>query len=213
MVRASSKQTKQTTPATVVQVVSTPSVETKKSKKSKTEKSEAPAAVVSAPVVETPAVVSEPPSSEQCQLSSKMVDFSAKLQQLLGLLTAVKGEFKAIEKGITRELRQAAKASNKKRKSNINRKPSGFVKPTRISDELAHFLGKEIGTELARTAVSKEINAYINAHKLQDSKNGRIIHPDEKLIKLLKVQPSDELTYFNLQRYMKHHFIKESVSA
>ena len=214
MVRASSKQTKQTTPATVVQVVSTPSVETKKSKKSKAEKSEAPAAAsVSTPVVETQTVVSEPPSSEQCQLSSKMVDFSAKLQQLLGLLTAVKSEFKAIEKGISRELRQAAKASIKKRKSNINRKPSGFVKPTRISDELAHFLGKEIGTELARTAVSKEINAYINAHKLQDSKNGRIIHPDEKLTKLLKVQPSDELTYFNLQRYMKHHFIKEGVSA
>lgn len=213
MVRASSKQTKQTTPAAVVQVVSTPSVETKKSKKSKVEKSEASAAVVAAPVVETPSSTTEQPSSEQCQLSGKMVDFSAKLQQLLGLLTTVKSEFKLIEKGISRELKQAAKASNKKRKSNINRKPSGFVKPTRISDELAQFLGKEIGTELARTAVSKEINAYINAHKLQDSKNGRIIHPDEKLTKLLKVQPSDELTYFNLQRYMKHHFIKESVSA
>ena len=83
MVRASSKQTKQTTPAAVVQVISTPSVETKKSKKSKAEKSEASAAVVAAPVVETPSSTTEQPSSEQCQLSGKMVDFSAKLQQLL----------------------------------------------------------------------------------------------------------------------------------
>jgi chromatin remodeling complex protein RSC6 len=82
------------------------------------------------------------------------------------------------------------------------------VKPALISDELAAFLGKAIGTEMARTEVSKEINAYIQAHHLQDKQNGRRIHPDAKLTKLLKVDKNDELTYFNLQRYMKHHFTK-----
>jgi len=61
---------------------------------------------------------------------------------------------------------------------------------------------------MARTEVSKEINTYIRSHNLQDKDNGRIIHPDAKLTKLLNVAKGDELTYFNLQRYMKHHFQK-----
>jgi hypothetical protein len=88
------------------------------------------------------------------------------------------------------------------------RGPSGFVKPTLISNELAEFLGKAIGTEMARTEVSKEINSYIQAYSLQDRQNGRRINPDEKLRKLLRLSEGDELTYFNLQKYMKHHFIK-----
>jgi chromatin remodeling complex protein RSC6 len=87
------------------------------------------------------------------------------------------------------------------------------VKPTLISDELAVFLGKDKGTLLARTAVSKEINAYIRANKLQDSANGRKINADAKLAKLLKLSKTDELTYFNLQKFMKHHFIKSTVAT
>jgi chromatin remodeling complex protein RSC6 len=121
--------------------------------------------------------------------------------------------FKTLEKIVSREMKNAQKASSKKRRSNVNRKPSGFVKPTRISDELAQFLGKTVGTEMARTDVSKEINTYIQANDLQDKKNGRVIHPDEKLTKLLKVSKDDELTYFNLQRYMKHHFMKATPAA
>ena len=89
--------------------------------------------------------------------------------------------------------------------------PSGFIKPTLISNELAEFLGKAIGTEMARTEVSKEINSYIRAYGLQDRENGRIINPDEKLRKLLKLNDGDELTYFNLQKYMKPHFTKSVV--
>jgi chromatin remodeling complex protein RSC6 len=161
----------------------------------------APVESVAAPeavVVETPIIM------------TKMTEFSAKLQQLVGLFSTMKSDFKTLEKAMAREMKIAAKAASKKRRNSGNRKPSGFVKPTRISDELANFLGKEIGTEMARTDVSKEINAYIQAHSLQDKKNGRIIHPDSKLTKLLKVAKEDELTYFNLQRYMKHHFQKAS---
>ena len=93
--------------------------------------------------------------------------------------------------------------------SGAKRVPSGFIKPSSISDELAVFLGKPVGTKMARTDVSKEINTYIRVHGLQSPYNGRIINPDEKLRKLLGVSPNDELTYFNLQKYMKHHFHKE----
>jgi len=87
----------------------------------------------------------------------------------------------------------------------------GLTAPFLISDELAEFLGKAIGSEIPRTVVNKEINAYISAHRLQDPTNGRKINPDEKLRKLLRITQEDELTYFNLQKYMKHHFIKPVV--
>jgi len=142
-----------------------------------------------------------------------MTEFGAKLQQLVGLFSTVKSDFKTLEKAIAREIKTAQKTSSKKKKSTGSRQPSGFVKPTRISDELAQFLGKAVGTEMARTEVSKEINQYIRTNNLQDAANGRMIHPDVKLSVLLKFQAGDELTYFNLQRYMKHHFVKADASA
>lgn len=186
---------------------------TEKTAAKKTKKStETPAKEPVNEVVQTAAapesVVAEAPKDSTEAVSLKMNEFSAKLQQLIGLLSTVKSDFKTLEKSVSREMKAAQKASAKKRQSSGNRKPSGFVKPARISDELAAFLGKESGTEMSRTDVSKEINAYIVAHKLKNEKNGRIIHPDAKLTKLLKVQKDDELTFFNLQRYMKPHFAK-----
>jgi chromatin remodeling complex protein RSC6 len=180
---------------------------------------QAAAPVVVAPPVEAAAPAA--PAAESTEsgadtsaaLNTKLAEFSAKLQQLVGLFSTVKNDFKTLEKAVSREMKVAQKASSKKRRNTGNRKPSGFIKPTRISDELAGFLGKAVGTEMARTEVSKEINNYIHTHNLQDKSNGRIIHADAKLSKLLKLQKEDELTYFNLQRYMKHHFQKADASA
>jgi len=203
MVRAT-KTEKQSTPAPVANVVVEQSAAVKKASKKAT-KEAAPVAV--APVVDAPTVEStEVPDNSS---SVKMTEFGAKLQQLTTMISTLKSEYKTLEKIMARELKNAQKSSSRKRKSG-NRQPSGFVKPTRISDELAQFLGKTVGTEMARTSVSKEINAYIQAHKLQDAKNGRIIHADQKLTELLKLKAGDELTYFNLQKYMKHHFVKAS---
>jgi len=93
--------------------------------------------------------------------------------------------------------------------STIIRRPSGFTTQMRISNELAKFLGKPAGTEMARTDVSRHINTYIRVNNLQDPQNGRIINADSKLQKLLRLGKNDELTYFNLQKYMKHHFHRE----
>jgi chromatin remodeling complex protein RSC6 len=87
------------------------------------------------------------------------------------------------------------------------------VKPTLISDQLADFLTRPKGTLIARTEVTREINAYIRSNKLQDPENGRKINPDAKLKKLLALKPTDELTYFNLQRYMSQHFQKAGGAA
>jgi chromatin remodeling complex protein RSC6 len=138
----------------------------------------------------------------------KLSEFASKLQMLTSTLSAVRGQFKIIEKVIVRELKAAKKSSSRKSKRAGNRQPSGFIRPTLISDELASFLNKPAGTEMARTAVSKEINLYIRTNSLQDKTNGRKIIPDESLAKLLRLSLEDDLTYFNLQRYMKPHFIK-----
>ena len=155
-----------------------------------------------APVADVTEVV------EEGSVFSKLSDYNAKLQQLSNLFTSIKSDFKTLEKSVARELKTAQKNSQKKRKVSANRAPSGFVKPTKISDELASFLGKTKGCEMARTEVSKEINLYIREKKLQDKENGRKIHPDAALTKLLNIGKGEELTYFNLQRYMKHHFLK-----
>ena len=207
MVRAS-KTTPTTTPAPT---------KAKSSKKAAAPVNEVTLTPAPAPSVEAaapaPGVEAAAPASvEASSIAVKMSEFSAKLQQLIGLFSTMKSDFKTLEKVMSREMKLAAKASSKKRRSSGDRKPSGFVKPTVISDELAQFLGKEIGTEMARTEVSKDINTYIRSHSLQDKANGRIIHPDAKLTKLLNVAKGDELTYFNLQRYMKHHFQKAAAA-
>ncbi|NDB84648.1 MAG: hypothetical protein EB127_18385 [Alphaproteobacteria bacterium] len=165
-------------------------------------------AEAAAPVAAAPATEAAAPVAEVSDSVSRMAEFSGKIQQLNGVVSSLKVEFKNLERAVLREMKNAQKSSSKKRRASGNRQPSGFVKPTRISDELAQFLGKEIGTEMARTAVSKEINQYIRSNSLQDKSNGRKINPDAKLSTLLKINKGDELTYFNLQRYMKHHFVK-----
>jgi upstream activation factor subunit UAF30 len=194
---------------TATPVASTPATP---AKKTVAKKVTAPKVAASAPVVEAPPVAAAPVENivveESNGIQVKMNEFSAKLQQWSSIFSSMKGDFKTLEKVIARELKAAEKLSAKRKKRAGNRAPSGFVKPTRISDELAKFLGKSVGTEMARTDVSKEINAYIRANNLQRPDNGRFIVPDAKLTTLLKLSKEDELSYFNLQRYMKPHFIK-----
>ena len=141
-------------------------------------------------------------------ISHSWSTFTEKLQSLSQLLNSLKSDFKALEKRSTRELKLAQKTNNKRKNKKGTRNPSGFVKPTRMSAQLAAFLGKEEGSEMARTEVTREINKYIRAHNLQDPANGRKINPDNALATLLKVGKDDELTYFNLQKYMSPHFCK-----
>jgi upstream activation factor subunit UAF30 len=136
-----------------------------------------------------------------------------KLNLLGSMIASLKTEYRGLEKKWSRELKAAQKSCSKKRKRAGNRAPSGFVKPTRISDELASFLGKDKGTEMARTDVTREINMYIRSNNLQDKDNGRKINPDTKLQALLKLATTDELTYFNLQKYMSPHFQKAADAA
>jgi upstream activation factor subunit UAF30 len=205
MARTKTTKSVETVAPVVESVVAAPVVKKAAAKKTKAVEVVATGAGVSSPstpVVEETVVEGEAPIAEQS------VEFLAKLQQLGVLISSLKAEYRTLEKKWTRELKTAQKQSSKRKRKAGNRAPSGFVKPTRISDELAKFLEKPTGSEMARTEVTREINTYIRAHNLQDKENGRKIIPDTKLATLLKLKKSDELTYFNLQRYMSPHFAK-----
>jgi len=193
---------KSATPTPVV-AAATPATPAKE-KKVKAPKAAEPVAVA-AVAAEPTAVVAE---DAEAPLADQSVEFLAKLQQLGALISALKTEYRSLEKKWTRELKASQKQNVKRKRKTGNRAPSGFVKPTLISDELAKFLEKPTGSEMARTEVTRDINKYIRTNNLQDKENGRKINPDKKLAALLKLKTTDELTYFNLQRYMSPHFAK-----
>ena len=230
MVRASAKSNT-SAPVTaasekVVEKVEKTVEKVEKAKKAPKAKKAAEESAV-APAVEVPAVeVAAPAAVESAEtltaavdaavldkstlsgaLLAEIADFNKNFQEWTNFGNALKNNVKAIAKISSRVSKNADKSS--KRKKNAKSRPSGFEKPTLISDELALFFGKELGTLMARTDVSKQIHEYVVQQKLQNEKNRRIIHPDAKLKKLLNVN-NDELTYFNLQKYLKFHFQKEA---
>jgi chromatin remodeling complex protein RSC6 len=192
---------------------------TKAQKKVKAEK------VKAEPVVDAPVEVTTTTTTTCCSTvpvdSNEVVPLSAEssctdmfahlnksLHELSAHLATLRSEVKTLEKNVSKELRVLDKINAKKNKNKGNRAPSGFVKPTKISNELADFLGRDRGSLMARTDVTKQMTAYIRKNSLQDKDNGRIILPDPKLKKLLKLADTDALTYFNLQKYMGPHFEK-----
>jgi hypothetical protein len=202
------------TPAAASAAVAAPAAKVAKVPKAAKQAAEAtPAPAAAAPAVVVDGAEAATPVAEVDGAVSTALYGSVltKLQGAQALIASIRSEVNELKRQHARELRAANKA-NKRRKTNVNRAPSGFVKPTLISNELAAFLGKPEGSVLARTEVTREVNAYIRTQKLQDKDNGRKINPDAKLLKLLKLKKGDELTYFNLQKYMAAHFAKSSTA-
>jgi upstream activation factor subunit UAF30 len=206
--------------ASKVSKVSTKEKSTKATKAAKTVVEEAivaPTPVlapVPAPEPAAPAPSSTPEPTQS--LHDLFTNLNKAFQDLNSHVSLLKSEFRQVEKQVTREMRVLDKMNARRNKNKGNRAPSGFVKPTKISNDLAAFLGKEPGTLMARTDVTKQITAYIRANDLQDKTNGRLILADDKLKKLLNydektvTDPKQQLSYFNLQRFLSGHFEKSA---
>ncbi len=125
-------------------------------------------------------------------------------------ITTIQSQLKNLEKRVKKELKNAEKKN--KQKVIQKKSPSGFAKPTNVTKELCDFMNCPEGSKIARTEVTKALVEYIKSHNLiknsETSKN--IIIPDEKLKKLLGLQDinilEEDLTYFNIQKYMNKHF-------
>ena len=169
------------------------------------------------PVVEAP-VVAETASTEASTEPTLDMQFKDILERIAGfrtLATNLMADVKRLQKNVNKQVRESNKRNRKRRGANpdsAKRPPSGFAKPALISDALCQFLGVTSGTEMARTEVTKHLTQYIKAHELQDASDKRSINCDAKLSGLLNVQPTDKVTYFNLQRYMKPHFPKSAAA-
>ena len=202
------RQKKETAPKK--ESVAKKEVAPKKENVSKKEVAPKKEAVVSKEVVATK---TENVVEDSADLSSDFGSILTRINEITTAMSSLKSELKTLEKRALKELKNSQKLNAKRKRKSGNRAPSGFVKPTKISEELTKFLNKEPGTEMARTEVTREINAYIRAHNLQDKSNGRQINADTALSKLLKLKKDDVLTYFNLQKFMSPHFAKSTPKA
>lgn len=121
-------------------------------------------------------------------------------------------ELKGIHTLMIRYARKHLKDAEKEAAATIesNQKPNkGFRRPCRISDAMCEFIGNPIGNLSSRVEVNKAINEYIHTHGLVDKENAQRIIPDEKLWSLMsETAKGTQITYFNLQKYIKHHFLK-----
>jgi len=149
----------------------------------------------------TETVVHDRFSDVLCTLSSFRVQITMLQNQIRGIERTIKKERKSLQ-------REAKKNRNKG-----NRKPSGFAVPTNISNELCDFMKRPHGSKIARTEVTQYIIQYIKDNDLQFKENRKIIKPNKALRSLLATKSQDEVTYFNIQRFMNRHFLQKKKSS
>ena len=134
---------------------------------------------------------------------NKIID---SLQLFKSQINGLQQQIKVLEKNIKKQMKTLKKESTKC-KNKGKRKPSGFAKPSKVTNELCEFMNKKEGNEIARTEVTRTLCSYIKEHKLENTENSKIIAPDNKLKTLLGIEEGQELTYFTIQKYMNKHFI------
>ena len=156
-----------------------------------------------APVQAEPPVVSDTPYLEE---------FTAMVSELDNAMTTIrnmKSRIQKLEKLVHKEHKAILKKANGKRARkprDPNAPKSGFAKEGPVSDEMRKFLGMKKDGLISRTDVTKKIHEYCKEKNLQNPADKRHIKADAPLRKLLKMNKDDDLTFFNLQKFMKVHF-------
>lgn len=170
-----------------------------------------------APVVEAAAVVPAETRSADTILSSLQETLKALKQDLTSRLSAVTHDLQEVSKAVKRELRD----SKRRRKVDpetlspedrlvweARRKNNAFLKPRLLTDEMCTFMGLPAKSQRSQTDVTKFVSSYVKEHNCFDPKFRRRILPDAKLGKLLRTKDKDEVTYLNLQSFLKVHYVK-----
>lgn len=150
-------------------------------------------------------------SSTADNVGERFGDILSTLSGFRTQITMLQNQIRGLEKSVKRNMKSLQREAKKNRNKG-NRKPSGFAVPTNISNELCDFMQRPHGTKVARTEVTQYIIQYIKDNNLQFAQNRKIIKPNSALRSLLAAKTKDEVTYFNLQRYMNRHFVKKIAS-
>lgn len=151
------------------------------------------------PVTEQPDII-QVFQAKLSEYNSKITEINKQAKDLQQFAKTLEKDFAVISKMIAK--------TSKKNKSDKPRPLSGFAVPSALTDELYDFLKIQRGALVPRKDVTKLINEYIKDNSCRDEKDKRKIVPDAALKKLFRSSDDDKITYFNLQTYMKHHYIK-----
>jgi len=184
------------------EVVADKTINNKTGKKGLSDK--ALSSVLSVAELKSSSIIDEPEieTDKFTQVLDKLELFVKEAKEITSLVKILQKEHVKLQKQTNKKTKKVGSETSK-------RNPSGFAKPTKLSDELCTFLGEPPGASMARTIVTKFINEYIKKNNLQDQTDKRHIIPDSKLKSILSIKDGDKLTYFNLQTYIKQHFIKD----
>lgn len=143
-------------------------------------------------------------NNKNTKFDNQLNELYSSLAAMKQYITQVTNKVKDLEKTYRKEQRLNEKIKDKRNKG--NKQPSGFAKPTTVSDELCSFMNKEKGSLIARTEATQYIIKYIQEKKLQDINNKKKIVPNQSLKNLLKTNEGEEINYFNIQRLINPHF-------
>jgi chromatin remodeling complex protein RSC6 len=177
-------------------------------------------------VVPTTAAASVPVVVEAAQSSDAI------LSKLTETLKALSTEFSSKVREAVKATQEAAKAAKKehrdsKRKHKKNpeemtpeerkawearRANNAFLVQRPLTEELCGFMGVAKGTKRSQTEVTKFISEYVKSHNCFDPNFKRRIIPNAALMKLLRVDDKTEVTYLNLQKFLKVHFVKPATA-
>ena len=168
-----------------------------------------PAPVVAA-VPATEAAATEAP--EEVRLETEAKSITARLLAVRETVSELISEAKRLEKKAAKVQKLADKRRRRKVVEGEPGKParvSIFQVPTGLTPELCAFMGRPAGSLESRSNVTKFITKYVSDNNL---KNKHDINADAKLLKLLRLNKEDKLTYFNLQKYLNVHYLKTDKS-
>ena len=164
---------------------------------------------VADPVQESAPVTTEAPVVSDTPYLEEFTAVITELDSALNTIRLLKTRLQKLEKQVHKDHKAATKKINGKRPRKArdpNAPKSGFAKEGPVSSEMGKFLGLKKDELISRTDVTKKIHEYCKSKDLQNPADKRHIKADAPLRKLLKMSKDDDLTFFNLQKYMKVHF-------
>lgn len=163
--------------------------------------------------VEAEAVVEsvEGESEVERKIEQRLQDMIDELKEYKSMVSGMCNNYIEQLADAKREIRQLKRTQKKPRPTNVNgpKKPSVFEVLTGISDDMCAFLEVPPGSKMSRNEVTHRIHLYCKKNGLLQDGDQRIINADEALKAILSpLPPGEKLTYLNLQKYLKHNYLK-----